>query len=136
MASKAPRRLMLNTSEPRNRFLFSYVTEHRVRFVYTYRKLQCINKRRYLSRLVLFIYHRHLKTKYGLEINPNVKIGVGLQIAHPYNIADGDLNEEEGRNVLCSIKLDVNILKDVSKIISMMLTANQALLMSSAINLY
>lgn len=59
-----------------------------------------------------------------------------LKIAHPYNIANGDLNEEEGRNVLCSIKLDVNILKDVSKIISMMLTANQALLMSSAINLY
>ena len=68
------------------RFLFSYITEHRVRFVYTYRKLQCINKRRYLSRLVLFIYHRHLKTKYGLEINPDVKIGAGLQIAHPYNI--------------------------------------------------
>ena len=68
------------------RFLFSCITEHRVRFVYTYRKLQCINKRRYLSRLVLFIYHRHLKTKYGLEINPDVKIGVGLQIAHPYNI--------------------------------------------------
>lgn len=69
-----------------SRFLFSYITEHRVRFVYTYRKLQCINKRRYLSRLVLFICHRHLKTKYGLEINPDVKIGAGLQIAHPYNI--------------------------------------------------
>ncbi len=59
-----------------------------------------------------------------------------LKNGHPYNIANGDLDEEEGWNVLCSIKLDVNILKDVSKIISMMLTANQALLMSSAINLY
>ncbi|WP_296975828.1 hypothetical protein [uncultured Eubacterium sp.] len=24
--------------------------------------------------------------KYGLEINPDVKIGAGLQIAHPYSI--------------------------------------------------
>ena len=68
------------------RFLFSYVTEHRIRFVFTYRKLQCLGKRRYLSRLVLLMYHRHLKTKYGLEINPQVEIGAGLQIAHPYNI--------------------------------------------------
>lgn len=80
------------------RFLFSYVTEHRVRFVYTYRKLQCINKRRYLSRLVLFIYHRHLKTKYGLEINPDVKIGAGLQIAHPYNITINN-GAKLGKNV-------------------------------------
>ena len=59
-----------------------------------------------------------------------------LEDGHPYNISEGVLNSESGWNVLCSIKLDVNILKDVSKIISMMLTANQALLMSSAINLY
>ena len=40
------------------RFLFSYVTEHRVRFVYTYIKLQCINKRRYLSsNWMFFILH-------------------------------------------------------------------------------
>lgn len=60
------------------KFLFLYITEHRMRFVYTYRKLQCINKRRYLSRLALFIYHRRLKTRYGLEINHDVKVGVGL----------------------------------------------------------
>lgn len=55
---------------------------------------------------------------------------------HPFNISEGYLDNKSGDKVLCSIKLDVNILKDVSKIISMMLTANQALLMSSAINLY
>ena len=59
-----------------------------------------------------------------------------LEDAHPYNISEGYLDSENGWKVLCSIKLDVNILKDVSKIISMMLTANQALLMSAAINLY
>ena len=59
-----------------------------------------------------------------------------LEDAHPYNISEGYLDSDNGCKVLCSIKLDVNILKDVSKIISMMLTANQALLMSAAINLY
>ena len=59
-----------------------------------------------------------------------------LEDAHPYNISEGYLDSDSGWKVLCSIKLDVNILKDVSKIISMMLTANQALLMSAAINLY
>lgn len=55
---------------------------------------------------------------------------------HPFNISNGYISHHDGEKVLCSIKLDVNILKDVSKIISMMLTANQALLMSSNINLY
>ena len=74
-----------------------------------------------------------------VELNETVvedAVWNSLNIAHPYNISEGYLDEESGSNVLCSIKLDVNILKDVSKIISMMLTANQALLMSSAINLY
>lgn len=74
-----------------------------------------------------------------VELNETVvedAVWNSLNIAHPYNISEGYLDEESGSNVLCSIKLDVNILKDVSKIISMMLTANQALLMSAAINLY
>ncbi|MDD6633828.1 MAG: serine acetyltransferase [Ruminococcus sp.] len=67
-------------------FIFSYLTEHRVRFVYTYRKLQKMSSKRLISKTVWFVYHRHLKTKYGLEINPGVEIGPGLQISHPYNI--------------------------------------------------
>ena len=63
-------------------------------------------------------------------------IWMSIDQGHPFNISEGYLDGTAGRNVLCSIKLDVNILRDVSKIISMMLTANQALLMSSAINLY
>lgn len=68
------------------RFLFAYLTEHRIRFVYSYRKLQNINKKRKLRYSIWFIYHRGLKTKYGLEINPDVEIGPGIQISHPYNI--------------------------------------------------
>ncbi len=63
-------------------------------------------------------------------------IWMSIDYKHPFNISEGYLDGTAGWNVLCSIKLDVNILRDVSKIISMMLTANQALLMSSAINLY
>jgi hypothetical protein len=59
-----------------------------------------------------------------------------LQFNHPYNISEGYIDLENGNKVLCSIKLDTNILKDVSKIITMMLTANQALLMSANVNVY
>lgn len=67
-------------------FLFSFFTQHRVRFIYTYRKLQNIKKYQMFSKAFLKIYHRVLKTKYGLEINPEVNIGPGIQITHPYNI--------------------------------------------------
>lgn len=80
------------------RFVFSYLTEHRVRFVYTYRKLQRINNKRLFPKTVWFIYHRHLKTKYGLEINPGVEIGPGLQISHPYNITINN-DAKLGKNV-------------------------------------
>ena len=69
-----------------SRFAFSFLTDHRIRFVYTYRKLQHVSNKRLFSKSILFIYHRLLKTKYGLEINPAVEIGPGLQISHPYNI--------------------------------------------------
>lgn len=75
----------------------------------------------------------------SVELNKDLvekAVWQSLEEAHPYNISEGYLDSENGWKVLCSIKLDVNILKDVSKIISMMLTANQALLMSAAINLY
>ena len=75
----------------------------------------------------------------SVELDENLvekAVWQSLEDAHPYNISEGYLDSDSGWKVLCSIKLDVNILKDVSKIISMMLTANQALLMSAAINLY
>ena len=60
-----------------------------------------------------------------------------LDRGYPYNIASGGLsNDESGKHVLCSIKLDANILDAISKIITMMVTCNQCLLMSSNVNLY
>ena len=58
----------------------------------------------------------------------------------PYDISTGILptidDKESGDNVLCSIKLDVNILNTISKIITMMVTCNQCLLQASHLNLY
>ena len=56
----------------------------------------------------------------------------------PYDISKGYLPDldQVSNNILCSIKLDVNILDTISKIITMMCTCNQCLLQSSAINLY
>lgn len=68
------------------RFIFSYITEHRIRFIYTYRKLQCISNKRIIAKLLLLFYHRSLKVLYGLEINPSVEIGPGIHMSHPYNI--------------------------------------------------
>lgn len=80
------------------RFVFSYLTEHRIRFVYTYRKLQVLPKYRIISKIVLNIRHRRLKIKYGLEINPCVEIDSGLQISHPYNITINN-GAKLGKNV-------------------------------------
>ena len=59
---------------------------------------------------------------------------------YPYDISSGalpkSLDDEGGKKVLCTIKLDVEILEAISKIITMMVTSNQCLLMSSNVNLY
>jgi hypothetical protein len=77
---------------------------------------------------------------YGtIELNNNIVIDNifnSMINGHPYNISEGYFDLYEGENVLCSIRLDINILKDVSKIISTMLTANQCLLQASHLNVY
>lgn len=54
----------------------------------------------------------------------------------PYNISEGYLPEKPSDNVKCSIMLDINILKTISKIITMMVTCNQCLLQSPHLNKY
>ena len=67
-------------------------------------------------------------------------IANSLERNKPYDISSGILpyidDEESGDNVLCSIKLDVNVLDTISKIITMMVTCNQCLLQASHLNLY
>ena len=64
-------------------------------------------------------------------------ISDSLTNGHPFDISNGLLGEsKEGTNILCSIMLDVNILDTLSKIITMMVTCNQALLQASHLNVY
>ena len=64
-------------------------------------------------------------------------IAKSLDNGYPFNIASGALiDDETGKNVLCTIRLDAKILDTISKIITMMVTCNQCLLMSSNVNLY
>lgn len=52
----------------------------------------------------------------------------------PYDISSGDY--AAGDNVLCSIRLDSQVLDTLCRIIGMMITCNQALLMSTTMNVY
>ena len=64
-------------------------------------------------------------------------IAKSLSNGYPFNIASGALvDDESGMNVLCTIRLDAKVLDTISKIITMMVTCNQCLLMSSNVNLY
>lgn len=58
----------------------------------------------------------------------------------PYDISSGSLPDiadtTSGKNIKCSIMLDVNVLDTISKIITMMVTCNQCLLQASHLNLY
>lgn len=65
-------------------------------------------------------------------------IAKSIELEAPYNIANGYLPdiEEVSGDVLCSIKLDVQILDLVTKIISLMNSCNQCLLQASNLNVY
>ena len=53
---------------------------------------------------------------------------------HPFNISNGRF--DDSGDVLCSIMLDVQVLDTISRIISLMITSNQALLMATNLNVY
>lgn len=60
-----------------------------------------------------------------------------LQDNHPYNIMDiFNEIESDGSDVLCSINTDIEILNAISKIITIMVTANQSLVQTPALNRY
>ena len=62
-----------------------------------------------------------------------------LENGAPFDISSGTLSDDLSQvsdSVLCSIKLDINILDTVSKIISIMVTCNQCLLQGSNLNVY
>lgn len=58
------------------------IFRHNLRFLFWLRKAE---KRNLIARIQCFRYSR----KYGLEISPQAKIGIGLYLGHPYNITVG-----------------------------------------------
>ena len=65
-------------------------------------------------------------------------IAKSIELGAPYNISNGYLPEidDVSTDVLCSIKLDMQILDLVTKIINLMNSCNQCLLQASALNTY
>lgn len=57
---------------------------HNLQFAFCFRRYQ--ENHSFLYRVMLY----RLSRKYGLEISPNVQIGEGLYIGHPYNITVGE----------------------------------------------
>ena len=95
-----------------------------------------------IARCIFVAYCNITNILYGtVELNQNIAFKYTLHSIEngmPYDISNGYLPplSEKSDNVLCSIKLDINILDTVSKIITMMATCNQCLLQSPHLNKY
>ena len=95
-----------------------------------------------IARCIFVAYCNITNILYGtVELNQNIAFEYTLHSIEngmPYDISNGYLPSlsDKSDNVLCSIKLDINILDTVSKIITMMATCNQCLLQSPHLNKY
>ena len=95
-----------------------------------------------IARCIFVAYCNITNILYGtVELNQNIAFKYTLHSIEngmPYDISNGYLPplSDKSDNVLCSIKLDINILDTVSKIITMMATCNQCLLQSPHLNKY
>ena len=95
-----------------------------------------------IAKCIFVAYCNITNILYGtVELNQNIVFEYTLHSIEngmPYDISNGYLPSlsEKSDNVLCSIRLDINILDTVSKIITMMATCNQCLLQSPHLNKY
>lgn len=107
---------------------------------------ECINDNTLKSEIVIAIfkaYYEAARILYGTVVENNeVDKIINLSILNgcPFNIMDlfegKDISHNITSNVLCSIRTDIEILDAISKIITMMVTSNQCLLQTTAINRY
>jgi len=96
--------------------------------------------RKAVARSIYTAYIQIAQILYGtVESDPekiNEAIANSLEVGSPINISSGVLDTDNHTGVLCSIKLDQNILDTFSKIITVMATCNQALLQVPELNVY
>lgn len=64
--------------------ILKVIFNHELRFLYFFRKYKNSNNK--FLKLFYKIFIRQIRLKYGIEISPEIKIGKGLYIGHPYNI--------------------------------------------------
>lgn len=88
-------------------------------------------------------YYEAARILYGTVVdksNIDEIINNSIENGCPYNVInlfDGNYElNAENKNVLCSIKTDIEILDAISKIITMMVTSNQCLLQTTSLNKY
>ena len=96
-----------------------------------------------IARCIYNAYFEIQKILYGTVCNDTDKVEkyicYSIDAGHPYDISSGELPEnmeDVSSKVLCTIQLDVQILDTLSKIVSLSLFANQALLQVPELNTY
>ena len=99
------------------------------------------DKNRIMKDLAMVLYGAYVETANVLyssidlnKVSVEQHIFNSLYNGKPFNISNGEY--EDGDNVLCSIRLDAQILDTLCRIIGMMITCNQAMLMSTNLNVY
>lgn len=70
--------------EYRKKDILKIILNHELRFLFFFRKYKNSNNK--FFKLFYKILLRKIRFKYGIEIDPNIKIGKGFYIGHPFNI--------------------------------------------------
>jgi hypothetical protein len=90
-----------------------------------------------IAMLIFDAYYEISKILYNTVMNEEEaekKVEESIKNDKPFNISIQ--KSDKGVTVLCSIKLDINIIETLSKIITRMVTCNQCLLQASHLNVY
>jgi hypothetical protein len=95
-----------------------------------------------IATLIFDAYYEISKILYNTVMSDEEaekKVEESLKQNKPFNISvykSVSKDDKGGVSVLCSIKLDINIIETLSKIITRMVTCNQCLLQASHLNVY
>lgn len=80
-----------------------------LKFITVFRALQYFRRRNRLAFIILFLWYRHLKVKYGFDISYRTEIGMGLYIGHFGGIViHGDVRIGNNCNLSQGITLGIS----------------------------
>lgn len=89
-------------------------------------------------------YWEATKILYGtVSDNPEELITESIRVGHPIDVARyasgvplDKMKDEDGFNIRCSIRTDIEVLNAIEKIVGLMVTSNQCILQSTTLNRY